>query len=69
MLISIYSSLLSGCKGTIKNVIYTNLCITFLLHLALLCLSALFSLFYSFFVALSLPTTFLYNFAIEGLHI
>lgn len=29
MLISKYSSLLSGCKGTIKNVIYTNLRITF----------------------------------------
>lgn len=32
MLISKYSSLLSGCKGTIKNVIYTNLRITFLLQ-------------------------------------
>ena len=32
MLISKYSSLLSGCKGTIKNVIYTNLRVTFLLQ-------------------------------------
>ena len=29
MLISKYSSLLSDCKGTIKNVIYTNLRVTF----------------------------------------